>query len=369
MLNQEQNDLLTRVEKGAPAGNLLRRYWHPIAVAAELTEESPKKRVRFFGEDLVLFRLPDGSHGLLQEACSHRRASLYYGFIDPDGLRCPYHGWKYDVQGRCIEQPFERDPNFKNKVCHPSYPVEELSGLLFAYFGPPEKKPLLPNWDLLAHRDWPRKIEVQPVLNCNWLQPMENSVDPSHTRYLHGETLRRKRGERQAPYTLQKVEQFEYETCEWGIWKRRIFDNGEKEIGHLLLFPNILRHPASLHFRVPIDDTHTQIIRVIRIESGDYDPDNLPIHHVTFKNDGDEFHLNNFASQDAMAWETQGPITERELEMLGDSDRGIITYRKMLRDQIELVMQGGEPMAIVRDPEQNRVIEFETSDWRGRTSD
>jgi phenylpropionate dioxygenase-like ring-hydroxylating dioxygenase large terminal subunit len=116
--------------------------------------------------------------------------------------------------------------------------------------------------------DWPRKIEVHPVLNCNWLQPMENAVDPSHTRYLHGESFRRKGIRRDLSYILKKVDHFEYEPCEWGIRKRRVFEDGKKEIGHLLVMPNILRHPGSLHFRVPIDDTHTQIYRVIRMLDG-----------------------------------------------------------------------------------------------------
>lgn len=372
MLTQEANELLTRVGPGTACGELLRRYWHPVAVAAELTEEKPKKRVRILGEDLVLFRLPvqaEGElrYGLLDEHCSHRAASLYYGFIEREGLRCAYHGWKYDVNGKCLEQPFEKDPEFKNEVRHTAYPVERLSGLLFAYMGPSEKKSLLPRWDFLVREDWPRKIEVQPVLNCNWLQPMENAVDPSHTRYLHGETLRKKRIS-DVPYLVRPVEQFEFEACEWGIRKRRVFADGEKEVGHLLVFPTFLRHPGSLHFRVPIDDTHTQIYRIIRLhgeKSGQKDADDLPVEYVATKNDDGEFHMDHFPSQDAMAWETQGPITDRSRELLGESDRGISLFRKMLREQIEIVKRGGEPMALVRDSEKNKIIEFLTTEWRG----
>jgi 5,5'-dehydrodivanillate O-demethylase len=366
MLSREANELLSRVGPQTPCGEFLRRYWHPIALASELTDAKPKKRVRILDEQLVLFRLPDGSHGLLEEACSHRRASLYYGFIDDDGLRCAYHGWKYGIDGRCLEQPFEKDPNFKHKVCHRAYPVEKLSGLLFAYLGPLDKKPLLPRWDYLVRDDWPRKIEVHPVLNCNWLQPMENAVDPSHTRYLHGESFRRKGIRRDVSYILKKVDHFEYEPCEWGIRKRRVFEDGEKEIGHLLVMPNILRHPGSLHFRVPIDDAHTQIYRVIRmLEGRKTSGDDLDVEYVTYKNDEDEFHMENFPSQDAMAWETQGPITDRSRETLGESDRGITLFRKLLREQIDLVSRDGEPMALVRDAAQNRVINFVTTDWKG----
>jgi len=366
MLSREANELLSRVGPQTPCGEFLRRYWHPIGLASELTDAKPKKRVRILDEQLVLFRLPDGSHGLVEEACSHRRASLFYGFIDDDGLRCAYHGWKYGLDGRCLEQPFEKDPDFKNEVCHRAYPVQKLAGLLFAYFGPLDKKPLLPRWDYLVREDWPRKIEAHPVLNCNWLQPMENAVDPSHTRYLHGESFRRKGIRRDVSYILKKVDHFEFEPCEWGIRKRRVFEDGEKEIGHLLVIPNILRHPGSLHFRVPIDDTHTQIYRIIRMNDGrKTSGDDLEVEYITYKNGEDEFHMENFPSQDAMAWETQGPVTDRTRETLGESDRGITLFRKMLREQVDLVLQGGEPMALVRDAEKNRVINFLTTDWKG----
>jgi 5,5'-dehydrodivanillate O-demethylase len=370
MLTEQQNKLLTEVGPGTPAGELLRRYWHPFAVAAELSDDKPKKRIRLLGENLVLFRLPaavggEFKYGLLDERCSHRRASLYYGFVEGDGLRCAYHGWKYSVEGNCLDQPFEKDPEFKKEVCHKAYPVEQLSGLLFAYLGPPEKKPLLPRWDFLAREDWPRKIEIHPVLDCNWLQPMENAVDPSHTHFLHGETFRQKGIRRDVSYNLKKVDYFEFENCEWGIRKRRVFVDGEKEIGHVLVFPNMLRHPGSLHFRVPIDDTHTQIYRVIRSEKAAASGDGPPVEYVTYKDGDGEFHMENFPSQDAMAWETQGSITERTRELLGESDRGITLFRKMLREQIDLVGRGGEPIALVRDPAINRVIEFATSEWRG----
>jgi len=367
VLTQNANEFLCAVGAEKPAGKLLRRYWHPVGIAPELSDKKPKKRVRVLGEDLVLFRLRDGRYGLVAEACSHRRASLYYGFLDDDSIRCAYHGWKYALDGRCLEQPFKKDPAFKDEVRHPAYPVEKLAGLLFAYLGPPEKKPLLPRWDYLVREDWPRKIEVHPVLQCNWLQPMENAVDPSHTRFLHGETFRQKGIPRNISYNLRKVDRFEYELCEWGIRKSRVFEDGEREIGHLLVFPNMLRHPGSLHFRVPIDDTHTQIYRVIRLKEGSSEAGNeLPSDYITYKNSEDgEFHMENFPSQDAMAWETQGPLTDRTKELLGESDRGITLFRKMLREQIELVMSGGEPIALVRDPANNQVINFLTSEWQG----
>src|SRR5213080_4548262 len=148
MLSKEDNELLTRIGPGTPCGELLRRYWHPVALSRELTEERPRKRVQILGEELVLYRTGDGGYGLVGEHCSHRGASLYYGFLENGGIRCPYHGWLYDVSGRCVEQPFEPQQSMlKHTLRHPAYPVEELSGLLFAYLGPPEKQHLLPRLD------------------------------------------------------------------------------------------------------------------------------------------------------------------------------------------------------------------------------
>src|SRR5438874_2244568 len=160
MLTKEQNELLTRVGPGTPCGDLLRRYWHPIAAANELTPERPIKRVRVLGEDLVLFKDQAGQYGLLGEHCSHRGTSLYYGFLEDEGLRCPYHGWLYDAAGRCVEQPFEPAQSLmRHTLRHPAYPVEKLAGVLFAYLGPSELKPLLPRWDILVWEKGSRMVE------------------------------------------------------------------------------------------------------------------------------------------------------------------------------------------------------------------
>src|SRR5580693_1891973 len=136
MLSAEQNDMLTRVGPGTPAGSLLRRYWQPIAAASELTDRWTK-RVRLLGEDLVLFKDRSGKVGLVGEFCPHRRASLAYGIPEQDGLRCPYHGWKFDGTGRCLDQPNEPEASaFKDKVVTTGYPVRELGGMLWGYLGP-----------------------------------------------------------------------------------------------------------------------------------------------------------------------------------------------------------------------------------------
>ena len=218
MLTQEENELLTRVGPGTPAGQLLRRYWHVVGAASELTTEKPKKRVRVLGEDLVLFRNQTGEYGLVAEHCAHRGESLYYGFVEEDGIRCAYHGWKYDAGGRCLEQPFESpEAGYKEKIRQAAYPVEKLAGFLFAYMGPPEKKPVLPKWDILMRQDGARKLESYQLLRCNWLQAMENSVDPVHTYYLHAHTLRTK-GNKEAAYYYRPLSKLEFELVVHPAW-------------------------------------------------------------------------------------------------------------------------------------------------------
>jgi len=377
MLTREANELLTRVGPGTPAGTLLRRYWQPVGLASELTKEKPKKRVQIMGEELVVFRLPaeqarnEIQYGCVGEHCPHRGTSLYFGFVEKDGIRCAYHGWKYDANGRCLEQPFEKNPEFKTKISHKSYPVEKLAGVLFIYMGPPKNKPLLPRWDVLVRTDGTRTVEVHPVLNCNWLQAMENSVDTIHTYYLHGHTMEQL-GNPEGRFYYRPVEDYDWDICEWGITKRCVYggDRPEEEFRPPLVFPNILRIPQgyieALHWRVPMDDTHTQII-VMRFDpktkprstDGPEDPAVIPIDSLMTPEG--EHQMTSFSSQDKMAWETQGSLFDRSQENLGSSDEGIVMYRKMLREQIEVVQRGGEPMALVRDPEKNRIIEFDST--------
>ena len=183
MLTQEANDRLTRVGPGTPMGNLLRRYWHPVATEFELDQE-PVLAVKLLGENLALYRTEVGALGLLAQRCPHRGASLAYGIPEDDGLRCPYHGWKFDSGGHCLEQPAEPvDSTFKDRIRIPAYPVQPMGGLIWAYLGP-EPVPLLPRYDLFVRDDVNREIGVSR-LPCNWLQIMENSLDPVHLEHLH----------------------------------------------------------------------------------------------------------------------------------------------------------------------------------------
>ena len=154
MVSVETNERLTHVGPGTPCGELMRRYWVPIAPYAQL-QENPVRKVRVLGEDLVLFQTERGQLGLIGERCLHRAVDLQFGFPDEDGLRCPYHGWLYGADGRCLDTPLE-DPTktFKNQLRLTAYPVQELGGLVFAYLGP-EPAPLLPRWDLFV---WPNAV-------------------------------------------------------------------------------------------------------------------------------------------------------------------------------------------------------------------
>ncbi len=373
MLSQEENESLARVGPTTPAGQLLRRYWHVVGVAAELTVATPKKKVRILGEDLVLYRDQSGNYGLLRERCSHRGASLYYGFVEADGIRCPYHGWKYDAGGKCLEQPFENpESGFREKVLHPAYPVVKLAGLLFAYMGAAQHKPMLPKWDVLVRQDGLKKIDVCETLRCNWLQAMENSVDPTHTYYLHSHTLKLKGAKDFVPFHYQALSKIEFELVMhpgWaGIQKQRVFSAKDvpAEAPHPLIFPNILFVPVrmgyALHFRTPIDDLNTQVyqFRFSPTKDGSVaqQPEDAPVEYVGTKNETGEFHMDNFTSQDHMAWETQGPIADRAMEHLGEADRGIIMFRKLLRDQIQAVQIGDDPIGVNLDAKNDQVIQL-----------
>ena len=377
MLTREENDMLTRVGPGTPAGELLRRYWMPVAVSAELTDEKPIRPVRLLGEDLVVYRDKAGRYGVVGEHCPHRKASLAFGRVDEEGIRCRYHGWKFDSSGKCLEQPAEpEESGFKDKIKHIAYPVEKLGGLLWAYLGP-EPRPLLPRWDVLAWENGKRWIEKHEIYRCNWLQPMENSVDPSHLYWLHGDTAHL------APTVDHYEEEHAFIPFEHGIVKRRITPGkkpGDHPVidQHPLLFPITLRHVFrekllsgrlrhNLQLRVPVDDAHTQVF-VVYFSPGENDHSaadgDTPWEYFPIRNDKGEYRLEHVLVQDAMAWETQGAPTDRTQEHLGVSDEGIILLRKILREQIEIVRSGGEPLGLVRDARKNRLIEFEVINER-----
>ena len=184
MLTAEENDYLTRVGPGTPAGELLRRYWQPFATAKDLTDEQPTKFVRLLGEDLVAFLDKSGRVGLIADKCAHRNASMVYGRVEERGIACAYHGWLYDCDGNIIETPPERNDSIMRNVKTTAYPVQSFIGLYWAYLGP-QPAPVIPRYDLWVRKDGTRSVKVRPVLDCNWLQPMENSADSPHLEILH----------------------------------------------------------------------------------------------------------------------------------------------------------------------------------------
>jgi 5,5'-dehydrodivanillate O-demethylase oxygenase subunit len=377
MLTKEENETLTQVGRGTPGGEYLRRYWMPVACAGELTEDKPIKAFRLMGENLVVYRDQSGRYGVVAEQCPHRKASLAFGRVDAEGIRCPYHGWKFDGAGKCLEQPAEpADGGFKDKIKHTAYPAERLGGLIWTYLGP-EPRPLLPRWDVLVWEDGYRWIEKHEVYNCNWLQPTENSVDPSHLFWLHGDTAHL------APSVDHYEEDHSFTPFEYGIMKRRVTPGrkpGDPPVvdQHPLLFPSTLRHVFrerlfagrvrhNLQIRVPVDDAHTQVF-VVYFSPNDTDRSpadgDTPWEFFRIRDDKGEYRLDQVLAQDAMAWETQGAPTDRTQEHLGVGDEGIILLRKILREQIDTVRNGGEPLGVVRDAQKNRLIEFEVINQR-----
>lgn len=372
MLTPEEQETLTRVGPGTPMGELLRRYWMPAGASSELAP-GRTLRVRLLGEDLVLFRDRAGRAGILGERCPHRGASLAYGIVDEKGLRCPYHGWKFDVAGRCLATPAEPPASpLPNRVRARAGRVEELGGLVFAYLGP-EPAPLLPRFDLFVAEGVLRDVG-RAAIPCNWLQIMENSVDPHHVEWLHGEYMahvRTERGEKPPERYRRRHVEVGFDLFEFGIVKRRVLEGGGREdddwrIGHPLVFPIMLRVGSHLQhrfqIRVPVDDENTMHYwySVYHPPAGAAAPaqDEVPVYEVEWRDERGEFRLDTIDGQDVMTWVTQGRIADRTRETLGASDRGVVLLRRLLFDQIRKVAAGEDPLGTIRDPAKNRVIEL-----------
>jgi 5,5'-dehydrodivanillate O-demethylase oxygenase subunit len=387
MESAEQNQLLTQVGRATPMGDLLRRYWQPIGALAEL-DGKWTRRVRLLGEDLILFRDRQGELGLIAEQCPHRRASFLHGIPTERGIRCPYHGWEFNAQGKCLNQPNELDnPNFREKVGTDAYPVEEMGGLLFAYLGP-QPAPLLPRFDGFVAPGTIRMMG-RVVLPVNWLQIMENSLDPIHTEWLHGHHYEFQKEQEGVKVAISaKHEKIDFREFEFGITKHRLLaghseDSDDWRIGHPIVFPNILAvgngDEASRYFsfqmRVPVDDTHT-----LHLWYNAYVPpkgadvpahlrETVHVYDVPYLDEHGEFIVDNVDGQDMMAWVTQGPIADRTRENLGSSDKGVAMYRRVLRREIKKMQQGQDPMGIVRDPARNQRIDLPNEGKKHHNSD
>jgi 5,5'-dehydrodivanillate O-demethylase len=358
MLSEDQNRTLTQVGPGTPMGELLRRYWTPIAAVAEL-EDTPTKPVRLMGEDLVLYRDRSGTFGLLDRHCAHRRADLCYGMAEERGLRCNYHGWLYGETGQCLAQPFEEiahpDARFKDRIKLKAYPVQPLAGLLWAYLGP-EPAPLLPTWEPFTWRNGFVQI-VFSEIPCNWLQAQENSIDPVHFEWLHGNWSRSLRGvDGPRPPTHLKIA---FDEFEYGFVYRRVLE-GQADgselwtIGRTCLWPNCLFTGGHFEWRVPIDDGNTLSVgwffdRVPN-EMEPFAQERIPYWFGPIRDPlTGRWITSHIMNQDFVAWVGQGTVSDRTQEHLGESDRGVIMMRRKLLDQVEVVARGGEAKALVRD--------------------
>jgi 5,5'-dehydrodivanillate O-demethylase len=380
----EENERLTQVGAGTPMGELLRRYWWPIAGEGQLVK-NPILGVRILGENLTLYRDKSGHLGLVAQRCAHRRVDLKLGLVDERGIRCMYHGWQYNAQGECIDMPLEPEGRAaQDKVKITAYPVEELGGLIFAYLGP-APAPLVPRWDILTWDNAFRHVGGV-VLEANWLQCMENSVDTAHTEYLHGhwslytqmdigggtgderhdETLRRIYG----AFTKRHLK-LDWKVFEHGIMKYRLREGEDEsapdwQVGHPLVFPYMVRLGGSIRnefqIRVPVDDTHTLHLEYlvyapgpdVEVPEQDYVP---YFEHPIFDEAGNPI-VDYVVAQDMAGWWGQGPIADRENEWLGTTDTGVLLYRRLLRDQMKIVQDGGEPMNVFRDPANNERIDL-----------
>ena len=185
MLTTQDNETLTRMGPGTPMGDLLRHYWHPILFSWELERDGAPERVRLLGEDLIAFRNTEGQIGLVGNNCPHRGASLFFGRNEESGLRCVYHGWKFDTAGACVDMPNEPpESNFRHKIRHTAYRCEERAGMIWAYMGPADPPPPLPHFEWMdvpeAHRYGSKRIQYS-----NWVQAMEGDIDQSHVSYVH----------------------------------------------------------------------------------------------------------------------------------------------------------------------------------------
>ncbi len=366
MLSEAENQALMQVGPGTPMGDLLRHYWMPIAAVAEL-DDNPIKQVRLMAEDLVLYRDKSGTYGLVDLHCPHRRADLSYGWVEDCGLRCNYHGWKFDQDGRCIEQPFEgiANPtaNYKDRVTIKHYKVEAKGGLVWAYMGP-DPAPLCPTWEPFTWENGFVQIVFSDV-PCNWVQCQENSIDPVHFEWLHSNWSTQMKGAadgKKIPGHLR----IGFDEFEWGFVYRRIMEGGSEEdelwtVGRTCLWPNCLFTGDHFEWRVPVDDENTLSVgwffNAVPPENRPFKQERIPYWYSPIKDpETGRWITSHVMNQDFVAWVGQDVVADRSLEHLGESDRGVIAMRRRLMEDAKVVADGGEPKALIRDEELNRCI-------------
>ena len=354
---------LTHVGPDTACGEYLRRFWQPVCFSDELTDLPLK--VRILGEDLVAFRDQSGEVGLLELHCPHRGTSLEFGLVGAKGIRCCYHGWLFDCDGAILETPGEpADSTLKEKLFHGAYPVEEHFGLVWGYMGPPDLQPPFPIYDSLirpGYRIMPGRKYFYP---CNWLQIQENTMDPTHTAFLHtivsGAVFTEEFG------VLPELDFIETPIGMIYVATRRVGDNVWARMVEAVL-PNLQQvapiwetgrkerafsGPMMSRWLVPVDDTHTMFIELRHLADGDTEipewwidrgqmlPGQLPM---------DTYEESQRHPGDFEAQVSQRPIAIHGLEHLGATDRGITMFRNQVRRGIRTVKDGRDPAGVFRD--------------------
>lgn len=375
----QPDGLLTAVGPGTPMGELLRRYWQPVALSADVTGKP--MRTRILGEDLVLFRIADGSVGLVDERCCHRGTSLHYGKVEETGIRCCYHGWLFDVEGHCLEMPCEPpEADRRAHVRQPWYPVREMHGVIFAYMGALHKMPAFRRFDALEQQAEDSSLAVlatmgygsgghvycpalglktgEPLVNCNWLQLFENALDPFHAYVLH----MRFTGE-QFGKALGIVPSISWEETRLGVKsiQDRMLDEGTlfRRITEVVL-PNV-RYVASvaagesddsfgrggtLSWVVPRDDTSTVFFSIVTVGRND---GGAPIELRRARYPGGRGWEDLSEEErrdmpgDIEAQVGQGAVTIHRAEHLVTSDRGVMMLRKRFRKALKAMDAGENP--------------------------
>jgi phenylpropionate dioxygenase-like ring-hydroxylating dioxygenase large terminal subunit len=349
--------LLTRTDPGTPCGEYLRRFWQPVAFVRDLGDVP--RRIRIMGEDLVVFRDRSGRIGLLQLHCTHRGTSLEFGVIQPRGIRCCYHGWVFDVDGRILETPGEpADSTLRHRLCQGAYPTLEFCGLVFAYMGPPEAKPVFTMYDTFDVLGLELHPAAQFSMPCNWLQVKDNAMDPVHTSFLHAISS----GYHFTP-AFGELAELEWQETPYGmiyIATRRVGDFVWARICDFMA-PNvhqftreieeaaserIASRPVVIRWAVPVDDTRT-----LNFELAQVDPTwgltSVQIAQPGFGQSADRSYEDRQRRPgDYDAQSSQRAIAVHDLEHLASTDRGVIMLRKILRDGIRAVQAGETPRGL-----------------------
>lgn len=400
MLSKQDNELVTRVGPGTAMGNLMRQFWLPVLLDWELEPDGEPLRVRLLGEDLIAFRATDGSVGMIQDACMHRGASLFFGRNEENGLRCVYHGWKYDVTGQCVDMPNEpAESNFKNKIKATAYPCVEAGGVIWTYMGTEDPAPPLPNLEWMsvpAENRWMSKR----MQYSNWLQAIEGEIDQSHVSFVHAalnpqdQPMPSVGGPRSNIATIRandKSPHFEVAPTEYGVCIGAGRDAGDGqaywrvtqwlEPFHIMTGPYGPNPTRNWRAWVPIDDENVFVIgcsfhplRAFTDEERERQGTRSGVWHIApqfrapktsqpfgawrplagMHNDFNQDRqmqktqtvagIPEFWAQDAAMQISMGVIFDRSKEHLGTTDLGIVSVRRrLIRDAQQLRDFGTKP--------------------------